>query len=77
MRKFNVAWWAYSFPLTFLALASAQYAHQVEGHVAAGLMLLLSALSVLVFFGLTVSTAFNLDMLLRDHDRYLNFTKSI
>ncbi|XP_055828081.1 S-type anion channel SLAH1-like [Solanum dulcamara] len=76
MRKFNVAWWAYSFPLTFLALASAQYAHQVEGHVAAGLMLLLSALSVLVFLVLTVSTALNLDMLLRDHDRYLNFTKS-
>ncbi|KAG5614042.1 hypothetical protein H5410_013866 [Solanum commersonii] len=76
MRKFNVAWWAYSFPLTFLALASAQYAHQVEGHVANGLMLLLSALSVLVFVGLTVSTALNLDMLLSDHDRYLNFTKS-
>ncbi|XP_060190139.1 S-type anion channel SLAH1-like [Lycium barbarum] len=76
MRKFNVAWWAYSFPLTFLALASAQYAHQVKGHVASGLMLLLSALSVLVFVGLTVSTALNLDMLLHDHDRYLNFTRS-
>ncbi|CAN4092106.1 unnamed protein product [Withania somnifera] len=76
MRKFNVAWWAYSFPLTFLALASAQYAHQVEGHAAAGLMLLLCVLSILVFVGLTVSTALNLDMLLSDHDRYLNFTKS-
>ncbi|OIT21106.1 PREDICTED: S-type anion channel SLAH1-like [Nicotiana attenuata] len=75
MRKFNVAWWAYSFPLSFLALASAQYAHQVKGPVSAGLMLLLSALSVLVFVGLTVSTALNLDMLLADNDRYLNFTK--
>ncbi|XP_016541418.2 S-type anion channel SLAH1 [Capsicum annuum] len=76
MRKFNVAWWAYSFPLTFLALASLQYAHQVEGHVTSGLMLLLSALSVVVFVVLTVTTALNLDMLLCDHDRYLNFTKS-
>lgn len=75
MKKFNVAWWSYSFPLTFLALASVQYAHQVKSPVSAGLMLLLSALSVLVFVGLTVSTALNLDMLLADNDRYLNFTK--
>ncbi|CAK7351427.1 unnamed protein product [Dovyalis caffra] len=44
LRKFNVAWWAYSFTLTFLALVSAEYAKEIKGHIASGLMLVLSAL---------------------------------
>ncbi|WRX29771.1 Transporter protein SLAC1/Mae1/ Ssu1/TehA - like 5 [Theobroma cacao] len=47
MRRFNVAWWAYSFPLTVLALASTEYAEEVKGSIAHLLMLLLLALSVL------------------------------
>ncbi|KAF3335552.1 S-type anion channel SLAH1-like protein [Carex littledalei] len=30
MRKFSVAWWAYSFPLTVLALAATEYAQENE-----------------------------------------------
>ncbi|KAL5778124.1 hypothetical protein ACOSP7_011050 [Xanthoceras sorbifolium] len=68
MRRFNVAWWAYSFPLTVLALAATEYAQEVKGAIVADLMmLLLSALSVLVFLCLTVFTLLNTKMLLPDH----------
>ncbi|XP_054782133.1 S-type anion channel SLAH1-like [Prosopis cineraria] len=56
MKKFSVAWWAYSFPVTALALASAQYAHEVKGVIAHALMLLLSLVSVLVSLILMVAT---------------------
>ncbi|KAF2324643.1 hypothetical protein GH714_015885 [Hevea brasiliensis] len=68
MRRFNVAWWAYSFPLTVLALASAEYAQEVKGVIAHVLMLFLSAFSVLVFLGLAAFTLLNSKMLLPDHD---------
>ncbi|XP_021284366.1 S-type anion channel SLAH4-like [Herrania umbratica] len=68
MRRFNVAWWAYSFPLTVLALASTEYAEEVKGSIAHILMLLLLALSVLVSLGLTVFTLLNTKMLLPDND---------
>ncbi|XP_057455848.1 S-type anion channel SLAH4-like [Lotus japonicus] len=59
MKKFNVAWWAYSFPLTALALASAEYAHQVKGLTAHAVMLVLSLISVLVSVVLMIVTALN------------------
>lgn len=59
MRKFNVAWWAYSFSLTALARASVEYAREVKGGAAHGLMLFFSTLSVLVSFLLMVFTALN------------------
>ena len=68
MRRFNVAWWAYSFPLTVLALASTEYAQEVKGSIAHILMLLLLAISVLVLLGLMVFTLFNTKMLLSDND---------
>ncbi|KAK6278017.1 hypothetical protein POUND7_018340 [Theobroma cacao] len=68
MRRFNVAWWAYSFPLTVLALASTEYAEEVKGSIAHLLMLLLLALSVLVSLGLTVFTLLNTKILLPDND---------
>ncbi|KAK6124516.1 hypothetical protein DH2020_041725 [Rehmannia glutinosa] len=68
MKRFNIAWWAYSFPLTFLALASVEYAAQVKDMVASTLMLILSALSVLVFIGIMLFTAANTDMLLRENE---------
>ncbi|KAK0580167.1 hypothetical protein LWI29_037391 [Acer saccharum] len=77
MRKFNVAWWAYSFSLTFLALASAGYAQEQKGtHAAPGLMLVLSALSVLVFLGLMLFTAANTNKLLYEDDPILNFVNN-
>ncbi|KAJ7966825.1 S-type anion channel like [Quillaja saponaria] len=68
MRRFNVAWWAYSFPLTVLAMASTQYAQEVNGSMAHILMLLLLALSVLVSLALIVFTLINSNMLLPDND---------
>ncbi|GMI91301.1 SLAC1 homologue 1 [Hibiscus trionum] len=68
MRRFSVAWWAYSFPLTILALASTEYAEEVKGSIPHLLMFLLLALSVLVSLGLTVFTLLNTRMLLPDND---------
>ncbi|XVF27916.1 hypothetical protein REPUB_Repub14bG0150700 [Reevesia pubescens] len=68
MRKSNVAWWAYSFPLTFLALAAAEYAQEVKGRVATVLMLMLSGLSILVLVGLMLLTATNTERLLSETD---------
>ncbi|XVE51080.1 hypothetical protein DITRI_Ditri02bG0009900 [Diplodiscus trichospermus] len=77
MRKFNVAWWAYSFPLTFLALAAAEYAQEVKGRVATVLMLVLSVLSVLVFLGLMLLTAANTDRLLGESDPMERFYNNL
>ncbi|KAK1567389.1 hypothetical protein Q3G72_011593 [Acer saccharum] len=68
MRKFSLAWWAYSFPLTVLALASAEYAQEVKGGVAHAMMLVLSVLSVLVALALMAFTAFNTNVFLLDSD---------
>lgn len=68
MRKFNIAWWAYSYPITILALASTRYAQEVNHGVAHAIRLLLSALSLLVVFGLLLFTAFHPNLLLPQHD---------
>lgn len=60
MKKFNVAWWAYSFPLTALALASTEYAHTVKGVVAHAIMFVLSLVSLLVSLILMVITVLNI-----------------
>ncbi|KAE9620691.1 hypothetical protein Lal_00019023 [Lupinus albus] len=62
MKKFSVAWWAYSFPITALALASTQYALEVDGVMAHAIMLVLSTLSVLVSLILIIFTALNIRM---------------
>lgn len=66
MKKFSVTWWAYSFPLTVLALASAEYAQEVKSGNAQAMMLVLSALSVLVSLALMVFTAINTNMFVPD-----------
>lgn len=68
MKKFNVVWWAYSYPLTVLALASTEYAEEMKSSVAHLLMLILSGLSVLVSFVLMVYTALNTNILLPKED---------
>ncbi|KAF5202518.1 S-type anion channel slah1 [Thalictrum thalictroides] len=72
MRRFDVAWWAYSFPLTVLAMASTEYAQEVKDNVAHGLMLVLLALSVLTFKSLIAFTAINTNRLLSDDDPMLD-----
>lgn len=67
MRHFSVAWWAYSFPLTVLALAATEYAQEVKAAAANLLMLVLSVLSVLVTLALMVLTVIRTgDLLPRD-----------
>ncbi|KAL4563022.1 hypothetical protein LXL04_027053 [Taraxacum kok-saghyz] len=66
ISKFSVAWWAFSFPLSFLAVASMIYAQEVKGVVANGLALGLSAISVLVFVFLLVCSTLKIDSLLRN-----------
>ncbi|XP_057793823.1 S-type anion channel SLAH4-like [Salvia miltiorrhiza] len=68
MRKFNIAWWAYSYPITILALASTRYAQEVNDVVAHAIRFFLSALSVLVIFGLLLFTAFHPKLLLSEDD---------
>ncbi|KAK7283389.1 hypothetical protein RIF29_12873 [Crotalaria pallida] len=70
MRRFNVAWWAYSFPVTVLALASTDYAREVKGTIPHVLMILLLVLSFLVSLALIVFTLLNSKMLLPDDDPY-------
>lgn len=65
MRKFNVAWWAYSYPITILALSSAEYAHEVKSFIAYMLMMILAACSVLVILVLMVFSAINADLVFR------------
>ncbi|KAJ0725913.1 putative transporter protein SLAC1/Mae1/ Ssu1/TehA [Helianthus annuus] len=71
MKKFNVVWWAYSYPVTVLALASTEYAQEMKTGVAHLLMIILSGLSVLVSFILMVYTALN--TMPRDGDEDLTF----
>lgn len=66
MRRFDVAWWAYSFPLTVLAMASAEYTRAVKEKIAHCVMLGLMLLSVVVFISLIVSTVINYRTLLDD-----------
>lgn len=73
MKRFNVAWWAYSFPVTVLAMASTDYAEEVKGTISHVLMLVLLALSVLVSLALTVFTFINSKMLLPDDDPIATF----
>ncbi|XP_049346023.1 S-type anion channel SLAH1-like [Solanum verrucosum] len=64
MRKFNVSWWAYSFPLTIMAMASTKYAQEMKNTASYILMLFLSALSVIVSLVLMIFTALNSNSLL-------------
>ena len=70
MKRFSVAWWAYSFPLTVLALAATEYAQEVKAEMANLLMLVLSVLSVLVTLVLMVFTALKPNDLLPHDDPF-------
>ncbi|XP_051139723.1 S-type anion channel SLAH4-like [Andrographis paniculata] len=68
MKRFSVAWWAYSYPITMLALASTRYQQQVPGRFPRVVSLLLSALSVIVLFALLLFSAMRPKSLLPNHD---------
>ncbi|XWS14510.1 hypothetical protein CRYUN_Cryun35bG0015900 [Craigia yunnanensis] len=68
MKRFIVAWWTYSFPLSVLALASLEYAEEVKSSIAHLLMLRLLAFSVLVSISLIIFTLLNTKMFLPDND---------
>ncbi|KAK9064164.1 hypothetical protein SSX86_015544 [Deinandra increscens subsp. villosa] len=77
VREFSVEWWAFSYPLTFLALASTAYAQQVKDLTATGLAAVLSAVSVLVFLFLLVLSTFKIDLLLNNQIlKYSNHSPS-
>uniref|UniRef100_A0A0D9WEI1 C4-dicarboxylate transporter/malic acid transport protein n=1 Tax=Leersia perrieri TaxID=77586 RepID=A0A0D9WEI1_9ORYZ len=57
MRPFSVAWWAFPFPLTMLAVTAIEYAREVGGHAAVVLEIVLSALSAVVTVAIVVCTA--------------------
>ncbi|CAK8564405.1 unnamed protein product [Lathyrus sativus] len=64
IKRLNVTWWIYSFPLTFLGLACAEYAHEVKTSMASGLMLLICIVSVLVFVFLMLTTVLKIEKLM-------------
>ncbi|XP_027333563.1 S-type anion channel SLAH4-like [Abrus precatorius] len=64
MKKLNATWWVYSFPLTFLGLACAEYAQEVKASMASWLMLVICMVSVLVFIGLMLITVLKIERLL-------------
>ncbi|XP_031274938.1 S-type anion channel SLAH4-like [Pistacia vera] len=76
VRKFNVAWWGFSFPTTFLALASIRYAQEVKAEVAVVLKLVITSLSVLFFIGLMVLTAAKTSRLLQEDDPLMSFVNN-
>ncbi|CAN6481899.1 unnamed protein product [Victoria cruziana] len=56
MKKFNAAWWAYVFPVTVLALSSAEYAKEVQSVVAEALRRAMSVVSLAMTIALILLT---------------------
>ncbi|CAK9317283.1 unnamed protein product [Citrullus colocynthis] len=74
MKRFSIAWWAFSFPISALALASIEYYHQVKAFPAKILMLVLLIISVFVVISLVAATVLNSSLLLPDDDPLFNPT---
>ena len=70
MKRFSIAWWAYSFPLTVLAQAESEYRKEVKGELSNAIMLLLSVLLVLVTLALILFSAINTSLLLPCDDPF-------
>lgn len=64
MRKFSVAWWAYSFPLSVISLACNEYAKEVGFEVAHVFALFLALVSVLMTLFLMVVTVWRFNSLI-------------
>ncbi|KAK8947530.1 S-type anion channel SLAH1 [Platanthera guangdongensis] len=70
IRKFDIAWWAYSFPLTVLALAATEYTQNVKLWLPNVLMVVLTLISVTVTIMLLVFTAIRPNSMLPDNDPF-------
>ncbi|KAK8938434.1 S-type anion channel SLAH1 [Platanthera zijinensis] len=70
IRKFDIAWWAYSFPLTVLALAATEYTQKVKLWLPNVLMVVLTLISVTVTIMLLVFTAIRPNSMLPDNDLF-------
>ncbi|KAF3785766.1 S-type anion channel [Nymphaea thermarum] len=56
MKRFNSAWWAYVFPVTMLALSSAEYAGEVHSGLAHTIRRVISMVSLAMTIGLILLT---------------------
>ncbi|XP_031495777.1 S-type anion channel SLAH1-like [Nymphaea colorata] len=56
MKRFNSAWWAYVFPVTMLALSSAEYAGEVHSGLAHTIRRVISMISLAMTMGLILLT---------------------
>ncbi|CAN6481891.1 unnamed protein product [Victoria cruziana] len=56
MKRFNSAWWAYVFPVTMLALSSAEYAEEVRSGLADTMRRIISIISLAMTMGLILLT---------------------
>ncbi|XP_031494912.1 S-type anion channel SLAH4-like [Nymphaea colorata] len=56
MRRFSSAWWAYVFPVTMLALSSAEYAQEVHTGLAHAIRRVISMASLLMTLALILLT---------------------
>ncbi|CAN6481904.1 unnamed protein product [Victoria cruziana] len=56
MKRFSSAWWAYVFPVTMLALSSAEYSEKVESAVAHGIRIAMSLISLATTLALILLT---------------------
>ncbi|KAI3425423.1 AAA domain-containing protein [Psidium guajava] len=54
--RFSLAWWAYTFPMTGAAVATARYANEVTNVVTQSLSVILSAIAMLTVTALLVTT---------------------
>ncbi|KAM0933138.1 putative transporter protein SLAC1/Mae1/ Ssu1/TehA [Dioscorea sansibarensis] len=70
MRKFNIAWWTYSLPVTILALTATEYAQEVKGGISNALMLCLSVLSSFITLALLVYSVLNAGKLIPVDDPF-------
>jgi len=73
IKRLNVTWWLYSFPLTFLGLACGEYAEDVKSGMAPWLMLVICMVSVLVFIALMIVTVLRIEMLLNKSAPFISW----
>lgn len=56
MKRFSLAWWAYTFPMTGAAIATVKYSNEVTNIVTQALAVILSLASTLTVSVLLIST---------------------
>ncbi|VAH11359.1 unnamed protein product [Triticum turgidum subsp. durum] len=57
--RFSLAWWAYTFPMTSVALATVLYASEVDNVLTRSLVVVLSGIAVVTVTGVLVTTMYH------------------